>query len=172
MFVYNAGMNSPQVKMIIIAFIDERGWRVIPHQCDAKTKNSVFYPANRQSQRQTVLLLCSASDKDLYHKYRYLTTIMPESKNGLAKKSHRSHSFGGCDTCRRRHVKCDQIRPTCLTCKAVGVECAGYRTDLEWVTTSNASSTNLGTSPAARRLSSRRHLYSGNGLPASARCLR
>ena len=93
-------------------------------------------------------------------------TIMPESKNGIAKKTRRSHSFGGCETCRRRHVKCDQIRPSCLTCKAVGVDCAGYPKDLKWVPTSKGSSTDTGTASASNPLSARRHLYSGNDLPA------
>ncbi|KAH4215963.1 hypothetical protein HBI25_221940 [Parastagonospora nodorum] len=36
----------------------------------------------------------------------------------------------GCKTCLRRHVKCDQIRPTCLRCSKGKFECLGYRETL------------------------------------------
>ncbi|KAJ0421221.1 fungal-specific transcription factor domain-containing protein [Aspergillus carlsbadensis] len=39
-------------------------------------------------------------------------------------------SFGGCDTCRRRHVKCDETRPWCLLCRNAGVPCSGYATPI------------------------------------------
>ncbi|KAI1459807.1 arginine metabolism regulation protein II [Annulohypoxylon moriforme] len=35
-------------------------------------------------------------------------------------------SFGGCDTCRSRRVKCDEARPTCLLCRTTGLTCQGY----------------------------------------------
>ncbi|KAF2644220.1 hypothetical protein P280DRAFT_392815 [Massarina eburnea CBS 473.64] len=38
----------------------------------------------------------------------------------------RSRSFGGCATCRNRHMKCDEARPTCSMCKNAGVVCNGY----------------------------------------------
>ena len=38
-----------------------------------------------------------------------------------------------CYTCRRRHVKCDGIRPTCAKCAKKGVACLGYRKPLKWV---------------------------------------
>ncbi|KAJ3539873.1 hypothetical protein NM208_g5307 [Fusarium decemcellulare] len=57
-----------------------------------------------------------------------------------AKKSRGSYSYGGCATCRRRHVKCDKVRPVCLTCKAIGVTCEGFQdAGLRWVTTAGAS---------------------------------
>ncbi|KAE8391977.1 hypothetical protein BDV23DRAFT_171322 [Aspergillus alliaceus] len=42
---------------------------------------------------------------------------MPPSRKS---KSRRTHTLGGCQTCRRRLVKCDQMQPTCLTCQAFG----------------------------------------------------
>ncbi|KAH4181786.1 hypothetical protein HBI55_206810 [Parastagonospora nodorum] len=36
----------------------------------------------------------------------------------------------GCKTCLRRHVKCDQTRPTCLRCSKGKFECLGYRETL------------------------------------------
>lgn len=113
-----------------------------------------------------MICYCKQGSSDSRHPFELLITsttcIMSESTKNLAKKPRRSHSFGGCDTCRRRHVKCDQVRPHCLTCKAVGVECAGYPKDLKWVTSFNASSADPETRSASRPLSSRRHLYSGN----------
>lgn len=41
--------------------------------------------------------------------------------------SARGRSLGGCFTCRKRHIKCDESRPTCLVCKHYGVACGGYK---------------------------------------------
>ncbi|KAL5450543.1 hypothetical protein PMIN07_000119 [Paraphaeosphaeria minitans] len=38
----------------------------------------------------------------------------------------RSRSFGGCATCRNRHMKCDEGRPTCSTCRSSEIVCGGY----------------------------------------------
>lgn len=38
----------------------------------------------------------------------------------------RTRSFGGCITCRGRHMKCDEGHPTCLMCRRAGLSCAGY----------------------------------------------
>ncbi|OOQ89584.1 hypothetical protein PEBR_07486 [Penicillium brasilianum] len=37
-----------------------------------------------------------------------------------------TRTFTGCNTCRSRHVKCDEGRPTCSMCASFGVICAGY----------------------------------------------
>ncbi|KAF1961084.1 hypothetical protein CC80DRAFT_229743 [Byssothecium circinans] len=37
-----------------------------------------------------------------------------------------------CYTCRRRHVKCDRILPTCAKCRKKGVPCLGYQKPLRW----------------------------------------
>ena len=37
----------------------------------------------------------------------------------------RTRSLAGCSTCRKRHVKCDETRPTCRTCKRLKLQC-GY----------------------------------------------
>ncbi|CZT15183.1 uncharacterized protein RCC_01067 [Ramularia collo-cygni] len=44
---------------------------------------------------------------------------------GQTSKS-RTHSFGGCWTCRRRRVKCDSGAPTCRRCNNSGLTCEGY----------------------------------------------
>ncbi|KAK5948010.1 hypothetical protein OHC33_010938 [Knufia fluminis] len=38
----------------------------------------------------------------------------------------RTRSFGGCGTCRARHIKCDETRPTCTTCEVYNLVCDGY----------------------------------------------
>ncbi|KAJ5173044.1 hypothetical protein N7492_005637 [Penicillium capsulatum] len=44
--------------------------------------------------------------------------------------STRSHQ--GCWTCKRRHRRCDNARPTCANCACHGVECEGYEVRLRW----------------------------------------
>ncbi|KAF2720108.1 hypothetical protein K431DRAFT_227182 [Polychaeton citri CBS 116435] len=44
-----------------------------------------------------------------------------------APKTGRNRSLGGCSTCRRHHVKCDETRPTCKTCSHAGRTCGGYK---------------------------------------------
>ncbi|EGU86345.1 hypothetical protein FOXB_03142 [Fusarium oxysporum f. sp. conglutinans Fo5176] len=66
------------------------------------------------------------------------------------------YALGGCHTCRRRHVKCDQVKPVCLTCQACGETCDGFSDDLCWV---GASSSSKRESPTDPSQGSRRHLY-------------
>ncbi|KAF4549230.1 Enoyl-(Acyl carrier protein) reductase-like protein 7 [Elsinoe fawcettii] len=40
--------------------------------------------------------------------------------------SSRCRSFGGCITCRGRHIKCDEHRPHCRACQKSGLICEGY----------------------------------------------
>ncbi|KAF2794423.1 hypothetical protein K505DRAFT_407521 [Melanomma pulvis-pyrius CBS 109.77] len=76
--------------------------------------------------------------------------------------SRRKHSFGGCRTCRKRHVKCDQIRPTCLACRAVNTACEGYSSDVRWMppaTLASADVIQIGDEDASRK-TTRHYLYS------------
>jgi arginine metabolism regulation protein II len=57
-----------------------------------------------------------------------------DKRRGTAKR--RTHNLGGCATCRRRHVKCDQSRPTCGTCRRAGHECGGYSSEVRWMSMS------------------------------------
>lgn len=47
-----------------------------------------------------------------------------------SKKSRRERSLGGCSTCRRRHVKCDERQPSCLVCESQKITCEGYEVKL------------------------------------------
>lgn len=43
-----------------------------------------------------------------------------------------SRSRAGCATCKRRHRKCDETKPTCRACKAQNLKCEGYDVILRW----------------------------------------
>ncbi|KAI1410080.1 hypothetical protein F5Y13DRAFT_76739 [Hypoxylon sp. FL1857] len=42
----------------------------------------------------------------------------------------------GCNTCRRRRVKCDEAKPQCYRCIKAGFECLGYERATQWRHTS------------------------------------
>ncbi|KAJ5747652.1 uncharacterized protein N7511_009348 [Penicillium nucicola] len=67
-------------------------------------------------------------------------------------RPRRSHVLGGCSTCRRRHVKCDQKRPVCRTCRALGVTCEGFSDQVLWMRTNSEEA-------EGPRRGTRRHLY-------------
>lgn len=48
------------------------------------------------------------------------------------KPTIKKRSKDGCHTCKRRRRKCDQTRPTCLTCQQGGHHCEGYEVRLRW----------------------------------------
>ncbi|KAH6662401.1 fungal-specific transcription factor domain-containing protein [Plectosphaerella plurivora] len=54
-------------------------------------------------------------------------TVSPTDGQG------RSRTFTGCRTCRSRHLKCDEARPTCSTCLRLNLDCEGYEPRLLWV---------------------------------------
>ncbi|OBR07291.1 C6 transcription factor [Colletotrichum higginsianum IMI 349063] len=58
----------------------------------------------------------------------------PAGKAGAsAKKVPRSRTFTGCRTCRGRHLKCDEVRPVCSSCRRLNLVCEGYDARLLWV---------------------------------------
>ncbi|KAI8679807.1 hypothetical protein NCS57_00259500 [Fusarium keratoplasticum] len=68
-----------------------------------------------------------------------------------------TRSRHGCLTCRRRHRKCDEEKPTCKVCRKTGRECE-YGSDLKWAAVGHASSfatrrtKRMRETPARRRL--------------------
>ncbi|WYZ41428.1 hypothetical protein EsH8_V_000323 [Colletotrichum jinshuiense] len=50
-----------------------------------------------------------------------------------AKKVPRSRTFTGCRTCRSRHLKCDEARPVCSSCRRLNLVCEGYDGQLLWI---------------------------------------
>ncbi|KAF2156545.1 hypothetical protein K461DRAFT_316784 [Myriangium duriaei CBS 260.36] len=65
-------------------------------------------------------------------------------------RKNRAHALGGCASCRRRHVKCDQTKPSCKSCQSAGLECEGYQHSIQWGPSVTATS----------ETHTRRHLYS------------
>ncbi|KAI1638919.1 fungal-specific transcription factor domain-containing protein [Biscogniauxia mediterranea] len=55
---------------------------------------------------------------------------LDQAHDGSETSSIPARSFGGCDTCRMRRVKCDESRPTCFLCRAAGLPCRGYEKNL------------------------------------------
>ncbi|VUC29714.1 unnamed protein product [Clonostachys rosea] len=41
-------------------------------------------------------------------------------------------SRNGCATCKKRHRKCDENKPTCYECNENGLQCPGYEMKLQW----------------------------------------
>lgn len=48
-------------------------------------------------------------------------------------EKQRTRTLTGCYTCRERKLKCDDTRPACRRCIALGVECQGYEVKLSWL---------------------------------------
>ncbi|PWY96173.1 hypothetical protein BO94DRAFT_453495 [Aspergillus sclerotioniger CBS 115572] len=73
-----------------------------------------------------------------------------------AHRTRRSHGLGACKTCRRRHAKCDQRRPTCQMCRATGVTCEGFTDEIRWMPRRHQPGTIDGIDD---KQGARRHLY-------------
>ncbi|KAK1702629.1 fungal-specific transcription factor domain-containing protein [Colletotrichum acutatum] len=75
-------------------------------------------------------------------------------------RSRSAHSFEGCKTCRKRHLKCDQTTPRCKRCCISGLKC-DFRAGLRWVLVNGPDNLSTAISPANEATQySRRHLYS------------
>ncbi|EXJ77971.1 hypothetical protein A1O3_09130 [Capronia epimyces CBS 606.96] len=57
---------------------------------------------------------------------------MPRSTT-VSKPKRATKTFSGCWTCRERHVKCDEGRPSCARCLKGGFVCHGYGIKLVWI---------------------------------------
>ncbi|PYH47875.1 Zn(II)2Cys6 transcription factor [Aspergillus saccharolyticus JOP 1030-1] len=54
------------------------------------------------------------------------TPAAPSPRSVKPAGSARSRSLDGCETCRRRHAKCDETRPSCRMCERAGLVCEQY----------------------------------------------
>ncbi|KAK5254562.1 arginine metabolism regulation protein II [Exophiala xenobiotica] len=54
---------------------------------------------------------------------------MPQPRS----QRQRTRTLTGCYTCRERKIKCDDGRPACKRCTALGVACQGYGVKLSWL---------------------------------------
>jgi len=55
--------------------------------------------------------------------YTFVAALPTERKKRFSSKTK-----SGCDTCKKRHVKCDEGRPTCANCNRGERRCEGYQT--------------------------------------------
>ncbi|KPM33917.1 hypothetical protein AK830_g12656 [Neonectria ditissima] len=62
----------------------------------------------------------------------------PNADSTQARKP-RTKTFSGCWTCRAKHVKCDETRPSCTRCQRSGVGCEGYGVRLSWTSVRDPS---------------------------------
>ncbi|KAK1659589.1 fungal-specific transcription factor domain-containing protein [Colletotrichum godetiae] len=75
-------------------------------------------------------------------------------------RSRGAHSFEGCKTCRKRHLKCDQTTPRCRRCCLSGLEC-DFKAALRWVVVAGPDDCSTSVPPTNDASQySRRHLYS------------
>lgn len=63
----------------------------------------------------------------------------------------RAKTFTGCWTCRAKHVKCDENKPTCKRCEGAHVRCGGYAVRLSWTFLQDPSNFQAGRSPLRYR---------------------
>jgi hypothetical protein len=89
-------------------------------------------------------------------------------------KPRRTRSLGGCKTCKRRHVKCDQSRPNCQTCSGFGLSCEGFSDEVQWVPAKKRQGPKRPSNQKRGYLTSlgiRRHLYTGMLYSKARVCL-
>lgn len=69
----------------------------------------------------------------------YYQNINPVYK--LALLDTAIHTMGaqtsGCASCKRRKIKCDNIRPKCTRCLRAGIDCTGFEQRLRFVNENN-----------------------------------
>lgn len=63
-------------------------------------------------------------------------TARPKSAETTRQEPRRT--FTGCGTCRSRHLKCDEKKPSCSTCIRLNLPCQGYTPRLLWLPASGA----------------------------------
>ncbi|KAF4446776.1 arginine metabolism regulation ii [Fusarium albosuccineum] len=89
-------------------------------------------------------------------------------------RSRRTHSFGGCKTCRKRHLKCDQSVPKCNRCRLAGLACEGFTPALRWLISTGPEVYDKQPSQPAEtgpQQFSRRHLYTEQGRKSMSSAL-
>lgn len=99
-----------------------------------------------------------ASEGGFDAKFSRLPAAMPGSISEARGRSNsnsrrdtrprRAKVFTGCMTCRSRHLKCDEARPTCRRCADAQLKCAGYhgyRAGVRWVSVEGPANFRSGT---------------------------
>ena len=64
-------------------------------------------------------------------------------------KQWHSKSRDGCLTCKKRHLRCDQVKPACLRCRGTGRVCDGYAPTRTWLFEAGKTSTAVLIAPSS-----------------------
>ncbi|KIW45638.1 uncharacterized protein PV06_04011 [Exophiala oligosperma] len=97
----------------------------------------------------------------------------PDTPRGVHFSGYMRHrSLTGCLTCRRRRVKCDDVRPACGVCRRLQLPCQGFEPRILFITPLISGSSDDLSSPSESRASnaeaskeSRRMLFGGKLYP-------
>ena len=90
-----------------------------------------------------------------------------KSRNGMFDQAPPSHSTRhqtnhfrtGCQTCKKKRLKCDESKPFCQQCAKRNVQCEGYRKDYKWRSFEDTSFT-PSKPPVKSKVSVRSHSFS------------
>ncbi|KAK4556684.1 hypothetical protein LTR86_006255 [Recurvomyces mirabilis] len=52
--------------------------------------------------------------------------MTPKRQQGTRVRRKHSKTLSGCVSCKRRHMKCDETKPSCQRCRKSGLTCEGY----------------------------------------------
>lgn len=70
-------------------------------------------------------------DQDLKSSSTTTTSLSNPGSAGTTTKT-RTKSRNGCITCKKKRLKCDETKPTCLNCNKKNIICGGYATNFKW----------------------------------------
>ncbi|KAH3682209.1 hypothetical protein WICPIJ_006830 [Wickerhamomyces pijperi] len=76
------------------------------------------------------------------------------SRTSTGKRKFHNKSKNGCDTCKRRRVKCDETRPICNKCSNMGIDCHFSTSPTPAAAASHPTSSSPETTPVTSRKSS------------------
>lgn len=62
-----------------------------------------------------------------------MTKLSKPNSDTMRPRSKRKKTLLGCWTCRSRHVKCDEAKPTCQRCRNARRICEGYEHKFAWI---------------------------------------
>lgn len=78
-------------------------------------------------------------DQDLKSSSTTTSLSKPGSAGTVSKP--RTKSRNGCITCKKKRLKCDETKPTCLNCNKKSIICGGYATNFKWKLFNESKST-------------------------------
>lgn len=132
--------RSRKPASFISTHLDSPSLASVPPLFQAASDVSARRPRHVVSRALGDLLLASPSPDeeglDLTMKRKQDSSASKPNDRSKAEQQQqpRSRTFTGCRTCRSRHFKCDEARPSCFTCRRLNIACDGYTPSLLWMT--------------------------------------